>query len=124
MSDVSLILLTLQVATVATVVNIPVALAISWLIVKRRVTGRFILDVAVSLPLAVPPVVVGYALLLVLGREGPIGVLLRKAFGVELVFTWVAAALAAALPASLASRSRSTTITGSTCSRMSFLNSP
>jgi len=82
---------------VATVVNIPVALAISWLIVKRRVKGRFIIDVAVSLPLALPPVVIGYALLLVLGREGPIGVLLRKAFGVELVFTWVAAALAAAL---------------------------
>ena len=96
MSDVSLILLTLQVAAVATVVNIPVALAISWLIVKRRVRGRFIIDVAVSLPLAVPPVVIGYALLLVLGREGPIGVLLRRAFGVELVFTWVAAALAAA----------------------------
>ena len=97
MSDVSLILLTLQVAAVATVVNIPVALAISWLIVKRRVRGRFLIDVAVSLPLAVPPVVIGYALLLVLGREGPIGVLLRRAFGVELVFTWVAAALAAAL---------------------------
>ena len=96
-TDVSLILLTLQVAAVATVVNIPVALAISWLIVKRRVKGRFIIDVAVSLPLALPPVVIGYALLLLLGREGPIGVLLRKAFGVELVFTWVGAALAAAL---------------------------
>ena len=97
MTDLSLILLTLQVAAVATAVNIPVALAISWLIVKRRVRGRFIIDVAVSLPLAVPPVVTGYALLLVLGREGPIGLLLRKAFGVELVFTWIAAALAAAL---------------------------
>ena len=97
MTDVSLILLTLQVAALATAVNIPIALAISWLIVKRRVRGRFIIDVAVSLPLALPPVVIGYGLLLVLGREGPIGLLLRKAFGVELVFTWVAAALAAAL---------------------------
>jgi molybdate transport system permease protein len=92
-----LILLTLQVAVVATAANIPVALAISWLIVKRRVRGRFIIDVVVSLPLAVPPVVIGYALLLLLGREGPVGVLLREAFGVDLVFTWVAAALAAAL---------------------------
>jgi molybdate transport system permease protein len=96
-SDASLILLTLQIATVATVVNIPVALVVSWLVVKRRVRGRFIIDVAVSLPLAVPPVVSGYALLLLLGREGPIGGLLRSAFGLELVFTWVAAALAAAV---------------------------
>ena len=56
MSDLSLILLTLQVATVATIMNLPVALAISWLVVKYRVRGRSIIDVIVSLPLAVPPV--------------------------------------------------------------------
>ena len=97
MSDLSLILLTLQVATVATIMNLPVALAISWLVVKYRVRGRSIIDVIVSLPLAVPPVVTGYALLLILGREGPIGLILRKSLGVELVFTWVAATMAAAL---------------------------
>lgn len=97
MSDLSLILLTLQVAAVATIMNIPVALAISWLVVKYRVRGRSIIDVIVSLPLAVPPVVIGYALLLILGREGPIGLILRKSLGIELVFTWVAATIAAAL---------------------------
>ncbi|MCL0028715.1 molybdate ABC transporter permease subunit [Dehalococcoidia bacterium] len=81
----------------ATVMNIPVALAISWLVVKYRVRGRSIIEVIVSLPLAVPPVVTGYALLLILGREGPVGLILRKSLGVELVFTWVAATLAAAL---------------------------
>ena len=55
------------------------------------------LEVASSLPLAVPPVVVGYLLLLLLGRRGPIGSLLDSAFGLEIAFTWFAAVLAAAV---------------------------
>ncbi len=89
--------LTLQVALVGTAINLPLALGVSWLIVKRRVRGRAVMDALASLPLAVPPVVVGYALLLLLGRRGPIGVLLDSVFGVEVIYTWVAAALAAAV---------------------------
>ena len=55
------------------------------------------MDVLVSLPLAVPPVVVGYLLLLVLGNNGPVGGLLSRYLGLEVVFTWFAAALAAAV---------------------------
>ncbi|MDP7534895.1 MAG: molybdate ABC transporter permease subunit, partial [SAR202 cluster bacterium] len=66
-------------------------------VVKRRVRGRFIIEVLASLPLALPPVVSGYFLLLVLGRDGPVGVALRNTLGVDVVFTWVAAALAAAV---------------------------
>jgi len=95
--DISLILLTLQIAVVATVINLPIALGLSWLIVKRRVRGSFLLDVLVSLPLALPPVVSGYFLLLLLGREGPVGSLIRDILGVDIVFTWVAAALASAV---------------------------
>ena len=91
------LLLTLRVAVVATLVNAPIALALSWLVVKRRIRGSFLLDVLASLPLAVPPVVVGYMLLILLGRRGPIGGLLDRALGVEIAFTWVAGALAAAL---------------------------
>ena len=95
--DISLILLTLQIAVVATVINLPIAIGLSWLIVKRRVRGSFLLDVLVSLPLALPPVVSGYFLLLLLGREGAVGSLIRDILGVDIVFTWVAAALASAV---------------------------
>lgn len=95
--DISLILLTLQIAVVATVINLPIAIGLSWLIVKRRVRGSFLLDVLVSLPLALPPVVSGYFLLLLLGRQGPVGSLIRDTLGVDIVFTWVAAALASAV---------------------------
>jgi molybdate transport system permease protein len=95
--EFSILALTLQVAVVATAINLPVALAVSWLLVKRKIPGRFFLDVLVSLPLALTPVVIGYVLLLLLGRNGPIGGALRALFGVDIVFTWVAAALASAV---------------------------
>ena len=95
--DISILGLTLRVAAVATVINLPVALLVSWLMVKRRVRGRVLLDLIVSLPLAVPPVVVGYFLLLMLGRDGPLGGAVHTLFGVDVAFTWVAAALASAV---------------------------
>ena len=95
--DLHPILLTLQVAVVATLINVPLALAVSWLVVKRRVPGRILVEAVVSLPLALPPVAVGLFLLLLLGREGPIGGVLDGLLGVEIVFTWVAAALASAV---------------------------
>jgi len=95
--DLSILGLTLQVAVVATAANLPLALAVSWLTVKKKVRGRFIIDVLVSLPLALPPVAVGYFLLLLLGRNGPMGSVLEDLLGVEIVFTWVAAALASAV---------------------------
>ena len=93
----TVIILTLQVAAVATAINLPIAIGLSWLVVKRRVRGRFLIEVIASLPLSLPPVVSGYFLLLMLGREGPVGIALRETLGVDIVFTWVAAALAAAV---------------------------
>ena len=95
--DLHPILLTLQVAVVATLINVPLALAVSWLVVKRRVPGRIVVEAVVSLPLALPPVAVGLFLLLLLGRGGPVGGLLDGLLGVEIVFTWVAAAIASAV---------------------------
>ena len=95
--DLSLIALTLRVALVATAINLPVALALSWLMVKRDFRGRFVLDALISLPLAIPPVVIGFFLLLLLGREGPIGAPVHRLLGADIVFTWVAAALASAV---------------------------
>lgn len=94
---VDAIRLTVQAATLATILNLPIAIGLGWLIVKRRVRGAFLLDILASLPLAVPPVVVGYMLLLILGRNGPVGGALDRALGIEIVFTWVAASLAAAI---------------------------
>lgn len=92
-----MLVLSLQIALVGTAVNFPVALAVAWLVVKRRVPGGFIIDVLVSLPLALPPVAIGFFLLQLLGRDGPIGIVLREVLGVEVVFTWIAAALASAV---------------------------
>ena len=91
------VVLTLRVAIVATLLNLPLALALSWLVVKKRVRGAFILEVLASLPLAVPPVVVGYMLLLLMGRRGPIGSLIEGSLGLEIAFTWIAAVLASAV---------------------------
>lgn len=88
--------ITLQVAVAATLMNIPPALALSWLVVKRRVRGRFFLDALASLPLALPPVAIGYALLLAVGPNGPVGRVAEELFGARIVLTWFAAALAAA----------------------------
>lgn len=91
------IVISLQVAFVATLINLPIALLLSWLVVKKRIRGAFLLDILASLPLAVPPVVVGYMLLLMFGRQGPLGRALEVVLGWELVFTWFAAAIAAAI---------------------------
>ena len=91
------VVLTLRVAIVATLLNLPLALALGWLVVKKQVRGAFILEVLASLPLAVPPVVVGYMLLLLLGRRGPIGSLVESSLGLEIAFTWIAAVLASAI---------------------------
>ena len=93
----SLLELTFRVAIVATLINIPLALGVSWLLVKTRVPGRLILDVLVSLPLAVPPIAIGFFLLLLLGREGPIGGLTKALLGADIVFTWIAAVAASAV---------------------------
>ena len=96
-SLMSILLITLRVGVVATLLNLPLALTVSWLVVKKRIRGGFVLDVVASLPLAVPPVVVGYMLLLLLGNRGALGGFIEDTLGVEIVFTWFAAALAAAI---------------------------
>ena len=95
--DPTVLRITLQVALLSTAISLPVALGVSWLIVRRRFRGRFLVDMLVSLPLAVPPVAIGFFLLKMLGRNGPVGGVLHDLLGVDLVFTWIAAALASAV---------------------------
>ncbi len=96
-SEFQVIALSLQVAVVGTLIGLPIALWIGWLLAKSSMRGKALLDTVISFPLVLPPVVTGYFLLLVLGSGGPIGRPLEALFGVDAVFTWVAAALAAGL---------------------------
>lgn len=91
------IILSVQVSLVAVLLMIVPGIAIGWLLARRRFPGRLLVDAIVHLPLVLPPVVVGYLLLVALGRKGLIGRFLHDWFGLELAFTWKAAAIAAAV---------------------------
>jgi len=89
--------LSLQVALVAVAVSLPLAVLAAWLLARRRFPGQTLFDAAIHLPLVMPPVVVGYFLLVLFGTKGPIGGWLYEVFGLRLVFTRWGAALAAAV---------------------------
>lgn len=91
--------LSVQAALVGTALGMPVAILVGWILVKTSIRGKAVLDTLISFPLVLPPIITGYFLLLLLGHNGPIGRLLNSLFGIELVFTWVAAGLAAGLVA-------------------------
>jgi molybdate transport system permease protein len=91
--------LSLQVAALSTIVGLLPAIAIAQLLARGRFAGKALLDCCVHLPLVLPPVAVGYFLLLLLGRSGPLGRWLEETFGLHLAFTWQGAALASAIMA-------------------------
>lgn len=93
--------LTLKVSTVATCFSIVIGLGLSWLMARRGFWGKGVLDALIMQPLVIPPTVLGYYLLVLLGRSSPIGRFLEDTVGVKLVFTWkgaVVAAFVASLP--------------------------
>jgi molybdate transport system permease protein len=89
--------LSLSVATRSVILSLPLALLLAWVLTRRRFLGHTLLDAFVHLPLVLPPVVVGYLLLLLFGARGPIGSWLERMFGIELIFTRNGAALATAV---------------------------
>ncbi|HXA03933.1 MAG TPA: molybdate ABC transporter permease subunit [Bryobacteraceae bacterium] len=91
--------LSLRVAAVATLVSLALGLWIAYLLANRRFRGKELLDALVTLPLVLPPTVLGYYLLVVLGRSSPLGHVYEWAFGGPLVFTWQAAVVASTLHA-------------------------
>ncbi|MBZ5593343.1 MAG: molybdate ABC transporter permease subunit [Acidobacteriia bacterium] len=91
--------LSLRVAALATLVSLALGLWIAYLLANRRFRGKELLDAVVTLPLVLPPTVLGYYLLVVLGRSSPLGHVYEWAFGGPLVFTWQAAVLASTLHA-------------------------
>ncbi len=89
--------LSLLVALTATAGSLLPGLAVAYLLARRRFWGHALLDVLVHLPLILPPVVTGYALLILFGRRGVVGAFLAEHLGIVLAFRWTGAALACAV---------------------------
>lgn len=94
--EAGVILLSVQVALASVAASLPVAIAVAWLLARREFPGKPLLDALVHLPLVLPPVVVGYALLVLFGAQGPVGRVLEP-LGLGVSFRWTGAALAAAV---------------------------
>lgn len=91
--------LSLRVSCWAVLLSLPPGVFVAWLLARTRFPGRKILDGLIHLPLVLPPVVVGYLLLLACGRNGILGAPLYKHLGITLAFTWKGAVLASAVMA-------------------------
>ena len=89
--------LSLEVATRSVAFSLPLAVLVAWTLTRARFPGRTLFDAFVHLPLVLPPVAVGYVLLLLLGARAPLGRWLQVHFGIQLPFTTAGAALATAV---------------------------
>lgn len=96
-AEITALLLSLRISAVAVAAALPVAIVTAYVLARYRFPGRALLDVVVHLPLVLPPVVLGYLLLVTLGTRAPLGSWLLETFGIRFVFSWTGAALAAAI---------------------------
>jgi len=95
--ELTAIKLSLRVASLATLASLPFGIFIAITLARGRFYGRSLLNALVLLPLVLPPVVTGYVLLLLFGRQGPVGRWLADTFGIVFAFRWTGAALACAI---------------------------
>ena len=91
------VILSLQVSALATICTLPIAVWVAFILARKRFWGHGLLNGLVHLSLVLPPVVTGYLLLVVFGRQGAVGSLLYDLLGVTLAFSWTGAALAAGI---------------------------
>jgi molybdate transport system permease protein len=91
--------LSLKVAGWATAIDLVLGVAVGFVLAKKRFVGRELVDALLTLPMVLPPTVLGYYLLVLVGRRGPIGQWLNETFGITLIFTWQGAVIAAAIVA-------------------------
>ncbi|MEQ9642388.1 MAG: molybdate ABC transporter permease subunit [Alphaproteobacteria bacterium] len=96
-AEIDALLLSLRVAGVAVLFALPFAIPVALLLARARFPGKILIDGLVHLPLVLPPVVMGYLLLITLGTKAPLGAWLLDTFGIRFVFSWTGAALAAAI---------------------------
>jgi molybdate transport system permease protein len=87
--------LTLKVAGWATALNLVLGVGVGYVMARWRFPGRELADAVLTLPMVMPPTVLGYYLLVVIGTHGPVGAWLLQHFGIRMIFTWQAAVIAA-----------------------------
>ncbi|HEX2061773.1 MAG TPA: ABC transporter permease subunit, partial [Thermoanaerobaculia bacterium] len=92
--ELQVLSLTLRTAALSTLLIVPPALAIAWLLARHRWRGKSLVETFVALPLVMPPVATGLILLKLLGRRGAIGGWLHRTFDLDIVFTWRAVVIA------------------------------
>lgn len=97
--DAAPLWLTLKVAGVATVFALVAGIGLGWVFARTRLPGRTVLEAVCMLPLVLPPTVIGYGILLLMGRHGPVGAWLREHFDYTVIFHWHGAVIASALVA-------------------------
>jgi molybdate transport system permease protein len=88
---------TARMALLSTLVVLPIGLALAWCLARLQWRGKALVETAATLPLVLPPVVTGLALLMLFGRYGPIGQCLHDWFGIDVIFTWRAVVIALAV---------------------------
>ena len=93
------LLLTLKVALWATGLNLLLGVGAGFVMARWRFPGRELVDAALTLPMVMPPTVLGYYLLVLIGSHGPLGAWLKQQFGIQLIFSWQAAVIAATVVA-------------------------
>ena len=91
--------LTLKVAAWATAINLVLGVSAGWLLARRHFPGREFINAVLTLPLVLPPTVMGYYVLVVIGKRGWLGQWLNETFGITLIFTWQGAVIAATVVA-------------------------
>ena len=92
-----IVFFTIEVSALSTLLILPLGVAVAWLITRRDWPGKAVVETVVMLPLFVPPVATGLVLLMLFSRRGPLGSVLQRGLGLEIVFTWRAVVLACAV---------------------------
>ncbi|WP_040975683.1 molybdate ABC transporter permease subunit [Necropsobacter massiliensis] len=97
--EINAILLSLKVALISIFASLPLSIFLAWLLARKTFWGKSVLNGIIHLPLVLPPVVIGYLLLVIMGRNGIIGRYLQQWFDFSFGFNWYGAALASAIVA-------------------------
>ncbi|MCG7495305.1 molybdate ABC transporter permease subunit [Vibrio sp. Of7-15] len=97
--EIEALLLSLKIAAVSVSFSLPIGVFLAWVLARRQFPGKSVLDSVIHLPLVLPPVVIGYLLLMMMGRQGVIGKWLYQHFDISFSFNWKGAALASAVVA-------------------------